>query len=95
MNIDVIRKKREDILRLSAARGAYDVRIFGSTVQGGDRPDSDVDFLVELRAGRSLLDLSGLRQDLIRLLDVDVDVVTPKALHWYIRERVLKEAVPL
>jgi predicted nucleotidyltransferase len=86
---------RAEILRVAALHGARNVRVFGSTARGDARPDSDVDILVELEPKRSLLDLSGLLLDLQDLLGCKVDVVTTNSLHWYIRERVLQEAVPL
>jgi len=69
--------------------------VFGSAVRGEDRPDSDVDFLVELEEGRSLMDLGGLLMDLQNLLRRNVDVVTERALHWYIKDQVLREAKPI
>jgi predicted nucleotidyltransferase len=96
MNInDLLRDKRNEILRLAALRGAHHVRIFGSAARGDAGPDSDVDFLVELEPNRSLFDLGGLLIDLQTLLGRPVDVVTENALHWYIREQVLAEAKPL
>ena len=92
---ELLRNKREEILRLAARRGARNVRVFGSAASGQAGPDSDVDFLVELEPGRSLFDLGGLLMDLQDLLGRPVDVVTEKGLHWYIRDRILKEAVPL
>lgn len=92
---ELLRNKREEILRLAARRGARNVRVFGSAASGRAGPDSDVDFLVELEPGRSLFDLGGLLMDLQDLLGRPVDVVTEKGLHWYIRDRILKEAVPL
>lgn len=89
---DLIASKRAEILRLAARRGAQNVRLFGSAARGKADPESDIDFLVDLEPGRSLLDLGGLLMDLQNLLGRDVDVVTEKALHWYIRERVLEEA---
>jgi len=56
---------------------------------------SDVDFLVDLEPGRSLLDLGGLLMDLQDLLGRKVDVLTEPALHWYIRQKVVREAKPL
>ena len=91
----LLRSKREEILLAAARRGATNVRIFGSAVRGEFTSDSDIDFLVELEPGRSLFDLGGLLMDLQELLGRDVDVVTEKALHWYIRDRVLSEAKPL
>ena len=74
---------------------ARNVRVFGSVARGAARPDSDVDVLVELEAGRRLLDLGGLLMDLQDLPGRQVDVVTEPGLRDRIRERVLKEAVPL
>jgi len=91
----LLQSKREEILLAAARRGATNVRVFGSAVSGDFKPDSDIDFLVELEPGRSLFDLGGLLMDLQELLGRDVDVVTEKALHWYIRDRVLSEAKPL
>jgi uncharacterized protein len=62
---------------------------------GGETADSDVDLLVDMEEGRSLLDLSHLLQDMEELLGCRVHVVEPGGLHWAIRERIIKEAVPL
>jgi predicted nucleotidyltransferase len=90
-----LQEKRGEILRLASSHGAHNVRVFGSVARGDARPDSDIDLLVELEPGRSLLDLSGLLLDLQDLLGCEVDVVTEKSLHWYIRDTVLQEAIPL
>lgn len=96
MTIDeLLKTKRDDILRIAARHGAYNVRIFGSAARGEAGPESDVDVLVELEENRSLFDLGGLLMDLQDLLGCEVDVVTENGLHWYIRDRVLKEAVQL
>jgi len=92
---NILESKREEILRIAARHGARNVRIFGSVARGEAGSDSDVDFLVELEEGRSLLDHVALLQDLEDILCRRVDVVNEKALHWYIRERVRQEAVPL
>ena len=92
---EIVRSRKEEILRLAAKHGAHNVRLFGSAVRGDAGPESDVDFLVEFENGRSLLDLSGLWLDLEQLLGRKVDVAQPQTLHWYIRDRVLKEAIPL
>ena len=96
MGIDnILKDRRETILRVAASHGARDVRVFGSRVRGTARPDSDVDILVKLEAGRSLLDLIAIKQDLEDLLGCKVDVVTEAAISPYIREQVLNEAVVL
>lgn len=87
--------KRALIVGLAAGRGAYNVRVFGSVARGENDPDSDVDFLVDLEAGRSLSDLGGLLMDLEAALGAKVDVVTEKGLRPRVRERVLAEAVAL
>ncbi len=90
-----ILSRREDILRIAARHGARGVRVFGSVVRGQAGEDSDVDFLVRLDRDRSLLDHVALMQDLEDLFGCRVDVVTERALHRLIRDRVLAEAVPL
>ena len=92
---ECFKDKRQEILRLAARHGAHNVRIFGSVARGEARPDSDVDVLVDLEPGRSLFDLGGLLMDLQDLLGCRVDVVTEQGLRPRIRERVLREAVPL
>ncbi len=95
MRTGELMKKREEILRIAAQHGAQNVRIFGSTARGEAEEDSDVDVLVDLEAGRSLFDLGGLLMELQDLLGRKVDVVTEKGLRTRIRDRVLREAVPL
>lgn len=96
MNLNELRAShRETILSLMAEHGAYNPRIFGSVARGTATPESDIDLLVELEPGRSLLDLGGLLMDLQQVLGLPVDVVTVQGLRPRIRERVLGEAVPL
>lgn len=96
MNIGTqVQEKREAILATAAKYGAYNVRIFGSVARGEADSGSDVDFLVEMQAERSLFDLGGLLMELQDLLDCPVDVVTEKGLRSRIRDRVLSEAIPL
>lgn len=92
---ELLKAKREEILRVCAKYGARNVRVFGSVVRGEADEQSDVDFLVELEPGRTLFDLGGLQYDLEQLLRCRVDVVTERGLKPRIRERVLREAVPL
>ena len=92
---ELLQEKREDILRIAIRRGASNVRIFGSVARGEADSESDIDLLVDLEPGRSLFDLGGLLMDLQDLLGHKVDVVTERGLRERIRERVLREAVPL
>ncbi|MEW6388123.1 MAG: nucleotidyltransferase family protein [Thermodesulfobacteriota bacterium] len=92
---ELLQEKREEILRLAAKHGAYNVRVFGSVARGEADSLSDVDVLVDLEPGRNLLDLGGLLMELQELLGCKVDVVPEKGLRSRIRERVLHEAVPL
>jgi predicted nucleotidyltransferase len=91
----LVENKRQSILDTAARYGAYNIRVFGSVARGDDDENSDVDFLVELEAGRSLLDLGGLLSELQELLGCPVDVITEKGLKKRIREQVLKEVVSL
>ena len=96
MNLEkIIQAHREDILRIATRYGAYNVRIFGSVARGDADAESDVDLLVDLEPGRSLLDLGGLLMELQDLLMCDVDVITEKGLRPRIRQYVLDEAVAL
>jgi len=93
--LDVIREKREDILKLALSYGAHDVRVFGSVARGEETESSDIDFLMDMEEGRSLLDQVGLLADLRELLGRNVDVVTEDSIYWLIRRRILKEAKPV
>jgi len=63
MGIDeVLKVKREEILRIAAQHGARNVRIFGSVARGQAGPNSDVDVLVDLEPGRSLLEQEAARE---------------------------------
>ncbi len=95
IGIEDLRAHRAEILRIAAQHGARNVRLFGSAARGDARADSDIDVLVDLDPGRSLFDLGGLLSDLEALLGQPVDVVTANGLRGRIRERVLREALPL
>ncbi len=91
----LIEENRQKILEIAAEHGAYDVRIFGSVARGEADETSDIDLVVKMEPGRSLMDLGGLVFDLQELLGVKVDVVTENGLRERIREQVMREAVPL
>ncbi|WP_017716102.1 nucleotidyltransferase family protein [Kamptonema formosum] len=102
LNLNLLRAKREEILKLAAQNGAYNVRIYGPVARGEVPPNGDVDFLVELEPDRNLLDLGGFLMDLQELLGSEVHVTEEEGLRQSIRygkeqgeriNRVLKEAV--
>ena len=87
--------QRDRILALAAASGATSVRVFGSVAKGLDREGSDVDLLVDMPAGTSLLHIVGLQLDIADVLGVKVDLCTERELHPVLRDRILAEARPL
>ncbi|MBI3491218.1 MAG: nucleotidyltransferase family protein [Acidobacteria bacterium] len=95
MPIDVLRQQRQAVLELAARHGVRNVRVFGSNARGEDRPDSDLDLLVDVEPGRTLLDLIAFEQDLEELLARPVDVLTDGGLSPYLQKRILAEAAVL
>jgi predicted nucleotidyltransferase len=95
MSLEALRAHRRKILDLAERHGARNVRVFGSTVRGDASPDSDVDILVEVERGRTLLDVIALEQDLEELLGRSVEVLTDAGLSPYLQQRILIEAAAL
>ena len=93
--LELLRAKKADIITIAIKHGASNVRVFGSVARGEGHETSDVDLLVDLEPGRSLLDHIGLMQDLEDLLGRSVDVATPGALHERMKHRVMQDAIPL
>jgi len=94
-DLKLLRTRKGEILRLAQLHGASRIRVFGSVAKGTANPDSDIDILVDMQNGRSMLDLIGLQLDLEELLLRRVDVLTARGVHWFIRDQVMNEAVPL
>ena len=92
---ELVLNKREDILKVAAAHGATNVRVFGSIARGQEASDSDVDFLIDTGEKTSAWFPAGLILELESLLGRHVDVVTERGLNPYIRDQVLREAIPL
>jgi len=90
-----LQAQRPAILALAAKHGARDIRVFGSVLCGEANSMSDLDLLVDMEPGRSLLNMGGLLMDLRELLSCPVDVVTERGLRPRLRERVLRDALPL
>jgi uncharacterized protein len=95
MPLELVRRFRPEILDLAARHGARNVRVFGSIARGDDHPDSDIDFLVDVLPGRTLLDVIALEQDLHELLGRKVEVLTDGGLSPYLQRRILSEAAAL
>ena len=93
--VDLVRAKRDQILRLARRHGVTRVRVFGSMARGGAGPQSDVDLLVEVGPDPSPWFPGGLVLELEELLGRRVQVVTEQGLDDLLRDRVLEEAVPL
>ena len=91
----LVKAKREDIVRTAARYGASNVRVFGSVARGEADEKSDIDLLVDFEPGKSLLNHAALSLALQQLTGIQVDVVSSRGLRERIRERVLREAVPL
>jgi uncharacterized protein len=94
LDLHWLRARRDEILGYATQHGARNVRVFGSIARG-DGAGSDVDLLVEMEPGRSLIDLVGLWQDLEDLLGTHVDVLSEGGVSPFLRERIHADAVPL
>lgn len=95
MDMRELREKRDTILAIAAKHGATNVRVFGSVARGDATGESDIDFLVDRTGPYSSWWPAGIILDLEDALRRPVDVATPNTLHRVIRDRVLREAIPL
>lgn len=86
---------REAIRRVVESHRARNARVFGSVVHGEDTECSDLDILIDPTPETTLFDIGAIRHELLELLGVPVDVLTPNALPEKFREAVLAEAVPV
>ena len=93
---ELLKNKRSDILSIANQHGAYNIRIFGSVARGEETEQSDIDFLVDYDLDKITPWFPmGLIEDLEALLGKKVDLVTAKSLHYFIRDKVINEAIPL
>lgn len=92
---ELLKEKREEILRIAARHGVDGIRVFGSMFRGEAGPESDVDFLVEVNGPTPPWFPGGLVAELEELLGRRVDVVERAALRASLRERLLRESAPL
>ena len=93
--IETLRQEKEEILAIADRYHAENVRLFGSVARGEDRPDSDVDFLVDFQPGSTLFDQAALVDALSTKLGRKVDVISSRALNRHLAHKIQKEAVTL
>jgi hypothetical protein len=93
--IDLLAELKPKIADIARRYGASDLRVFGSAARGEDVAGSDIDLVVSLERGRTLLDLVGLEQDLTALLGRKVDVVVEGGISPYLESRILSEAIAI
>jgi predicted nucleotidyltransferase len=91
----LLKERRDEIIGVAQSHGAQNVRVFGSVIHGTADRDSDIDLLVTIERGRTLLDLVALTEDLEALLGRRVQVVTDEGISPYLKDRILSEAVAL
>ena len=94
-NRTLLKKKKDMILEVARRHGARNVRIFGSIARGEDDSKSAMDFLIDMEPGRSILDPASLLVELQQILGTKVDVVSERGIKARIRDRILREAIPL
>jgi uncharacterized protein len=92
---EALRMHRTELRDIVARHAALRPRVFGSAIHGDDTEDSDLDLLIDPTPRTTLMTLAAIQSDAQKLLGVRVDVLTPKSLPQRIRERVLREAVPV
>jgi uncharacterized protein len=95
VTLQAVRERRNEILSIAEKYGMKDIEIFGSVIRGEAKEKSDIDFLVNLDSGRSLLDLAGFAEEVEELLGYKIDVALKNSLKERIKDNILKEAVKL
>ncbi len=83
---------REAIREIALRHRVTNVRVFGSVLRGDDTEDSDLDLLVEPTAETTLMDIARIQVEVAKLLNITVDVLTPRALPDKFRAQVMQEA---
>lgn len=90
---EALRLHRQAIRTIVESHSARNARVFGSTARGEDEEGSDLDLLIEPTPETTLFDIGAIRHELLELLGVPVDVLTPNALPEKLRAQVIAEAV--
>jgi predicted nucleotidyltransferase len=89
---EFLSKNRENIITISSKHKASNIRVFGSVARKDENETSDVDFLVTFDSKSTLFDKIELIEDLENLLNRKVDIVSDKAIHKYLKEKIISEA---
>jgi uncharacterized protein len=92
---EILRRERRRLLDAAAEHGVGRLRVFGSLARGEAGPTSDVDLLVDLKPGRTLVNLAAFRRQASEILSLPVDVATVDMLKERIRDEVVSEALPI
>ncbi|NCC41634.1 MAG: nucleotidyltransferase [Gammaproteobacteria bacterium] len=92
---EALELNRALIRQVVESHRARNARVFGSVLHGTDTDDSDLDILIDPTPETTLFDIGAIRHELLALLGVPVDVVTPKALPDKLRAAVLADARPI
>jgi predicted nucleotidyltransferase len=93
--LDELHRQRDAVLAIAARHGASNIRLFGSVVRGEERPNSDIDLLIDLAEGRGLEDYLAFAEELEQLFRRRVDVVIERSLSRHFRPYIESEAQPL
>ena len=93
--LDRLQRLKDKILEIARKHNAEKVYVFGSCARKEETPESDIDLLVEFNQAATLFDQVDIQEEVCTLLDRQVDVVSKRGLHPYIRSRILAEAVEL
>ncbi len=93
--VETLRHRKREIEAIARKHGAGNLRVFGSVAREEDSPASDIDFLIDVVGNTTSWFPSGMALELQDLLGRPVDVLTERALHPVLRDRVLREAIPL
>lgn len=92
---EILREKREDVLKIAEKYGLQNLRVFGSVARGEDDEKSDLDLLASFKPGFTLFDHIDVMNELIIVLGCKVDIVSEEGVKKRIRERIVLEAKPI
>lgn len=95
MQLTELDNYKAEIFLLANQFGVKNIKVFGSVARGEAEDNSDIDFLVEMDKGRTLLDRIAFRQELLQIFGREVDVISIKAIKGRIKENILRDAVNL